>query len=405
MLSYREALDIILSLPFEIGQEDVPLLKSEGHRLAGPVQAPWPLPRFDNSSMDGYALKSADVQKASAGQPVSLEVIGESAAGTAFTGEVHPGQCIRISTGAEVPPSTDTIVPIERVDAHDSTARFSEPAPPDQFIRRLGTDVEQGAQLFQRGTLITPEVLAFLAYYNLPKVAVLARPRVGILTGGDEIRHHGEELSGSQIVGSSIYYLEREIARCGCEPRLFGIARDDFDDYRKLFVEMLEWSDLIVTTAGVSVGDHDIVGPVIESLGGQTHFWRAAVRPGKPILLASYGRKHHFGFPGNPVSTCCNTEIFLKPFLRKAFGIQPIEPPRVAARLETDCPRDRKRLFFVYAQTRIDESGRIAATPLPNQNSGNLLNPALADAMLEIEPGMEPVPKGSEVKLIPLQDG
>lgn len=404
LLEYAVALERILALPFDPGTGTIPLLQSTARILAGPVAAPWPLPRFDNSAMDGFAVRASDLESASGASPRALRIAGESAAGRPFEGIVPSPTAIRISTGAPVPDGVDAVVPVEQVRVERVTAYFAAPAKAGQFIRHRGADVREGQELFGAGTLITPEVLSFLAFYNLPSVTVFRRPRVGILTSGDEIVLHGAPLAAGQIVGSSVYYLEKALERCHCEARLFGVAPDDEALYRQRFAEALEWSEILVTTAGVSVGEHDVVGRVIESLGGEVLFWRVAVRPGKPMIVARFGGKIHFGFPGNPVSTCCNTEIFLKPFLRRAFRMEPAVRPRERMRLAAPCPRDRQRLFFVHGISAIENGDRVVR-PLLNQNSGNILNPALANCLIVVEPGPDGINEGIGVEVIALRTG
>ncbi|MBI1292587.1 molybdopterin molybdenumtransferase MoeA [bacterium] len=405
MLPYQSALKVILELPFEAAVETLPLLSCHGRFLAEPPHAPFDQPRFDNSAMDGFAARARDLVGATAGTPVVLPVVGESAAGRAYVGTVPPASAIRISTGAPVPAELDAIVPVENAAVHGDRVSFSAPAKPGLYRRVQGSDIAEGSSLLQRGRRLDSAAIALLSSFNITHVTVYRRPRVGILTSGDEIKTLGESLGPDDIVGSSLYYLENELRQCGCEPRLFGVARDDAEDYARRFGEMLEWSDLLITTAGVSVGTHDVVGDVIGRFGGQVHFWKVAVRPGKPMLVASYGAKHHFGFPGNPVSTCCNTEIFLKPFLRKAFGHStPITATRRMA-LGAECPRDAARLFFVYAKQEVDPEGRMTVVPLPNQNSGNLSLCASADALIISEPGSPPIPVGQEVPVHLIKEG
>lgn len=401
MLPYRDALDQILSLPFALGKETVPLLQAHGRVLAAPIPAPWPLPRFDNSAMDGFAMRAADAATA----PVELPIAGESAAGHPFPGTVPPGHAIRISTGAKVPAGLDGIVPIEKAEAIEGGAaavRLLVAPTSGAFIRARGSDIAEGQELFPAGTPITPAVLAFLSSFNIEEVTVYKRPRVAVLTSGDEVKELGTPLRESDIVASSLYFLEEELRHCGCEPRLFGIAPDDADQFRARFEEALAWGDLLVTTAGVSVGGHDVVHDVIAAQGGTVHFWRVAVRPGKPMLVATYGGKHHFGFPGNPVSTCCNTELFLKPFLRRAFGITPAEPPTERLPLATACPRDKGRLFFVYCTDEIQD-GQRHLRPLPRQNSGNLYLVAQATYLAVVDPGPDEIPAGEKVEAMALR--
>jgi molybdopterin molybdotransferase len=397
ILSYTEALGRILRLELPLGVERAPLLQAGGRSLAAGLRAPWPLPRFDNSSMDGFALRASEATTA-------MAIVGESAAGKSFHGTIPPGGAIRISTGAELPPGLDAVVPVEQSSVAADRVTFSGPVKSGQFIRWRGSDIQEGQELFGRGVRVTPEVMAFLASFNVTEVEVLRRPRVGFLTSGDEIKLLGSTLGEGEIIGSSIYYLQQELSHCGCEVRFFGIAPDEVSPYRRLFEEALDWSDIVVTTAGVSVGEHDVVGRVIEELRGEVLFWKVAVRPGKPMIVSKFGGKFHFGFPGNPVSTCCNMEIFLKPLLRKALAVSPAERPLERMTLTADCPRDRQRLFFVYGVYTVKDGGRVVH-PLGNQNSGNLMNAALANCLIVVEPGSEPVRAGEVVNVMVLSPG
>lgn len=398
MISYEEALDHILALPVSTKSESLGLRSAAYRFLAEDIHAPWPLPRFDNSAMDGFAFRAEDGQ--SAGE--KLIIVGESAAGRAFSGAIGPGEAIRIATGAPVPPDAGTILPREKgMEEAPGILTVREPEPAGLYFRRAGSDVNQGQLLFSAGDRINPAATMLLASYNFNEVQVFQRPKVAILTSGDEIKPLGSSLGESEIIGSSLYYLEQELAACGCEARLFGIAADEMESFAALFAEALRWADLVVTTAGVSVGERDLLHAVVERFEGQRIFWRVAVRPGKPMLLSQFGDKPHFGFPGNPVSTCCNTEIFLKPYLRKWFGWKECFEKPELRRAAKPIPRDRNRLFFVYSKLTSDDG----VTPLANQNSGNLHNPALADALAVIPPGEQIVQQGGIVDCLPLKSG
>jgi molybdopterin molybdotransferase len=398
MHSYQQALETIVGLPLVAGEERVVLPRALGRRLAGPVVAPWPLPRFTYSAMDGYAVRGSDL---AAGR--EFDVVGESAAGHAWAGELPAGAAVRISTGAPLPAGADAVVPQEQATpAGAGAVRLAATADEARgWVRVAGSEVPAGAPLFGRGTLVTPAVLAFLAGFNLPMVPVLARPRVAILTSGDELRPWGSPLGAGEIIASSLLYLEHELAACGCEARVLGIAADTAPALEALLREALAWADLVVTTAGVSVGPHDHMGGVLDRLGARVHLWKVAVRPGKPMLVAEVGGRPLLGLPGNPVSTCCNTEIFIKPLLRRAFGLSPVELPRRPVALAAPCPRDRQRLFFVYA--RHDGAGGLV--PLPNQSSGNLFNPARANALAVVEPGEGTLPPGTLVPTVDIHVG
>jgi molybdopterin molybdotransferase len=405
MLTYQQALSTILTIPFALGEETTPLLDATGRTLASAPQARYPLPRFTQSSMDGIAIRASDTAAASAANPARLTLVGESAAGHPFSGMLQPGRATRISTGARIPDGADAVVPIEKVRLDgDSAALLESPSSPGAFIRREGEDVATGANLLARATPLGPAQIAFLASFNIPSVRTFKPPRIGIMSSGDEVKMLGAKLAETEIIGSSLYYLEREFAACGCEPRIFGISPDNAAAFRAMLEEALAWSDIVVTTAGVSVGEHDVVGLVLRDLGAELLFWRVSVRPGKPMLVARVGGKPLFGLPGNPVSTICNTEIFVKPFLRAAFGHSQPVPLLEKIRLASACQRDANRLFFTYAQ-RIIVDGYATASPLPRQSSANMANPAIADGLIVLEAGAEPLAAGDWVDWMPLRAG
>jgi molybdopterin molybdotransferase len=399
MVTYRQALDTILQLPLALRTERIPLLECVGRVLCEEISAPFALPRFDQSAMDGYAVRVADPQQR------TFAVVGESAAGHPFP-ESLPRECaVRISTGALLPPGATHVVPREQVaEATDTSVTFQTLPEAGVYIRRRGEDVAEGTGLFPVGTRITPAMMAFLAMFNLPNVAVHGRPRVAILGSGDEVRLLGQALGPADIVASGLYYLAAEFEAMGCEASIMGVSPDKAGAFEALLRQALEWGDFVVSTAGVSVGDHDVVGAALTGVGAQVHFWKVAVRPGKPMLVATAAGKPFFGLPGNPVSTFCNTEIFLKPFLRQKFGTNPSEVPWEMLPLGADCFRDRERLFFVTARLETTD-GVTRALPLANQSSGNLFNAALAQALVVVEPGAGPLRGGERVPVLRLGAG
>jgi molybdopterin molybdotransferase len=404
MIPYSEARALVSTLPLRVRTESLPLLDAGGRILAEDVVAPWALPRFDNSSMDGFAVRSNDLAGACENAPVRLPVRGESAAGRPLHHPLAPGTAVRISTGARLPHDADGIVPVEQARVDGEAILVTAPVVPGRFIRRRGEDVAEGTRLFGPGTRLDAAPLAFLAMFNLPVLPVFVPPRVAILSSGDEVRLHGDPLGETDVVGVNVYYLERELRAFGCETRLMGIAPDDPAAFERLLDEALRWGDLVVSSAGVSVGEHDVVGRAVAALGGEVLFWGVSIRPGKPTLVARFDDRPLFAFPGNPVAVCCNTEVLLKPFLREKLAIMPADAPRLRVRLAVPCPRDAQRLFFVSARLEW-RGGSPSATPLPHQSSGNLSNPANADALLVIEPGPEPVAAGQEVEALALHPG
>lgn len=397
MISYEEAQKLLAAIDLPAGEEAVPLLEAGGRYLSRAPRAPFPLPRFNNSAMDGFVVRSAELP---ASLPAELPIGGESAAGHPFVGTAPPGVALRISTGAPMPEGFDTIVPVEStelVEGNPHAVRIKDLPARGSHLRREGSDIAAGSELLPVGARLGGAQIALLAAFNIEQVTVWKRPRIGLLTSGDELIPLGGELAPSQVVASSRYYLEHELTACGAEVKSFGIAPDRLSEYEARFAEALAWSDLLITTAAASVGEHDHAGEVIARLGGHLHFWRVAVRPGKPMMLAQFDDKYQIGLPGNPVSTHCNTEVFIKPVLQRHFRGDNARNQRVPMRLVSDCPVDRARLFFVYAEARWGADGW-AARPLANQNSGNLALPALANALIAVPPWMKPLPAGTMVE-------
>lgn len=402
MTTYRDALDAILALPMARGTERVALGEAAGRFLAEPVRAPGPMPRFDQSSMDGIATATA---WARAGEP--LRIAGESAAGHPWPHALAHGEAVRISTGAAMPHGADVVVPHELLVTEGERVTPSQVGPPGHFVRHRGEDVAEGSVIAAAGARVSPAMLAFMAAFGIAEVAAHRRPRVAILTSGDELRMPGETLGPHDTVAASLLYLEHELRACGCEPLVLGIARDTDEDCARLLGEARAFAEIIVTTAGVSVGDHDAMGRVLRAAGAAPLFWRVAVRPGKPMLVARLGDAVVFGLPGNPVSTACNTEIFVKPYLRRWFGAEPAVLPHGTARLARELAPDRERLFFVYAQGFRRDPGLAPGevNPLPRQSSANLANPAKADCLIVVPPGDTPLPAGAEVAVLPVREG
>lgn len=397
MKSYEEALRGILAIPFQPGTQVVRLEEAVGRWLAEDIASDAALPRFDNSSMDGFAIRSADA-------PGTMALVGESAAGRPFEGAVGPGEAVRISTGAPVPAGADAVVPRERAEDLGDSVAIAVPAKAGQCIRRRGEDIAEGQELLSIGTRLSPARMAAIGMLNRPAVRVFERPKAAIFTSGDEIRPIGARLEPGQIVGVNNAFLAAELSAMGCETRDFGVSPDDPAAFLAMAAEALDWADFVVTSAGVSVGDHDVVGAALDSLGAEVLFWRVAVRPGKPMLAARVGGKPWFGLPGNPVSVWANTEIFLKPFLRHAFRSPSIERPMAAAYLAKECPSDPERLFFVASRIEWDE-GEPIVEPLGNQSSGNFWNAAWANALVVVPPGDEPLAEGDEVDVLLLEPG
>lgn len=314
MISVEEALKRILDLfqPLEI--EEIPLDIANGRVLAKPVHAKITQPPFDASSMDGYALRQADLTEIT-----SFDVIGEAAAGSGFNRRVEMGQTVRIFTGAPVPEGADFVVIQEDVSRDKNVITLGAEAPQGPNIRKAGQDFNLGTE-FPAPQKLSPAKIALLASMNIAKLPVYRKPVVALVATGDELVLPGETPAPDQIVASNAFGLAALFDTLGCEIRRLPVARDTVESL-SLCLKLAQDADLIVTIGGASVGDHDIVQDVAKSLGLKMAFYKVAMRPGKPLMAGRLGSSVMIGLPGNPVSSMICAHVFLAPAIRKMTGM------------------------------------------------------------------------------------
>lgn len=420
LLSLEAALERMLQGVEPLPPETAPasLASALGRVLAEPLHALLTLPPWDNSAMDGFAVRSGDVAAASMDTPVALRVTAEVAAGRAPAGGVVPGTCQRILTGAVVPPGADAVVPLEDTDTQRNDARLPDAvlvraaAPPGNHIRRAGSDVRAGESILDAGTLLGPAALALLAATGHASVPVLRRPRVAVLSTGDELAAPGQRLSEAQIYDSNGPMLVAQAEAAGCEARSLGLAGDDLDAVVGALRPALEWADLVIVSGGVSVGAHDVVKEAFRQLG-ELHVWRVAVQPGKPLAFgrarrgAPGGRgstvPHEpevvllFGLPGNPVSSFVTFELFVRPVVRALRGEHhPRQRDAVRATLAEPVAKAPRRRAFV--RVRLEDMGRgLVARPSGGQGSHVLSSLALADGLAVVPEEVAALGAGDEV--------
>ena len=397
MLSVAEALERVLAGVPALGAETVPLDEALGRVLAVPIVSAREIPPWDNSSMDGYAVRAVDTVSASAGRPLALAVVGEIFAGGAARRALDAGQAYRILTGAPLPPGSDAVVPQEEVQRAGDRLTLTRPVASGAYVRPRGEDIRPGDRLIEPGTVLRPAALGVLASLGHARIEVYRRPEVAVLSTGDELVAPDAPLGPGQIPDSNSYTLCGLVSEAGAVPLSLGIA----PDHREALIERLQrgvHADVIVSSAGVSVGDRDFVREAAESLGARLDFWRVNMRPGKPITFGRIGERLFFGLPGNPVSSMVTFELFVRPVLRRLGGYRTLGRPRIRARaLEAiDNPGSRPG----YLRVRLERSaGEIGARPTGNQGSGILRSMLLADG-LAVVPGDTQVPKGDEVEVI-----
>lgn len=359
-----EAKDRILKNAKTLPRENVPLHQCAGRVLAAGIRAKRDQPPFPASAMDGYAVRFADVQAV----PVSLKVVGTAPAGHGFGGTVKAGRAVRIFTGAPVPKGADTVVIQENTEAADGQVSVTVAAQrAGQHIRRKGLDFAKGEELLRRGTLLGAREIGLAAAMNWPDLPVTKRPKVAIFTTGDELVSPGTTPRADQIVSSNSFALSALVRRYGGEAVDLGIIPDNLKAISRA-VRKASGAEVLLTTGGASVGDHDLVQAALKAEGIALDFWKIALRPGKPLMFARNGKQRILGLPGNPVSALVCARIFLKPLLSALLGLPPAEDV-VKARLASDLPANDQRQDYLRATVARGGDGSFEATPFKLQDS------------------------------------
>jgi len=366
-----------------LGSETVALPEALGRVLAEPVRAPRDLPPADNSAMDGYAVRAEDLAGARPDAPVALRVAFEVPAGAGPTPTLRPGEAARIFTGASVPSGSDAVVRQEDVERDGDRVRFTAPAPPRSHVRDAGEDVREGELVLAEGALLRAAHVGMLASLGRSVVAVRPRPRVAILSGGDELVEPDGDVSGGRIVSSNSWSLAAQCRELGAVPLYLGIARDTPEDLERRLRGGLR-ADVLVSSAGVSVGDRDHVRGVLEKLGCRLLFWGVRIKPGFPLAFGRFEGDAGplvFGLPGNPVSAMMTFEQFARPALLRMAGRRDLFRPTLRAELAERLTKKAGRLHFV--RVRLERRGdRVLARSTGNQSSGALRSLTLAEGLL-----------------------
>ncbi|CAI8363729.1 MAG: molybdopterin molybdenumtransferase MoeA [SAR116 cluster bacterium MED-G04] len=392
LLSVEGALEAIASAMPMMGVETVALKEGDGRVLASPIDATLSHPPASVSAMDGYAAMAADLTAF----PADLEMIGESAAGHPYGGDISKGQCVRIFTGAHCPPGADTIILQEDTEAEGNRITVHEAPAKYRFIRPEGNDFSMGDRLFEAGRTLSARSLALIGSAGHGTVEVRRKPRVAVISTGDELVEPGVTPGPHQIISSNSIFLEKLIRAVGGEPLSLGIVRDE-DKALDAALEQSMAADLIVTSGGASVGKHDGIARRMQS-GSDLSFWRIAMRPGKPLVFGHIGgdaRTPLLGLPGNPVSTGVCGIIFAAAAIRAMLG-QDYAPAYHHAVLEADLPQNDRRQEFMRARMAFRDDGRIAVTALQGQDSGMMAVFAHAEALI-MRPANAPAVGAGEI--------
>ncbi|WP_257447329.1 molybdopterin molybdotransferase MoeA [Archangium lipolyticum] len=401
LLPVEEARARTLALVSPLPQEWVRMEEALGRALAVDVRAQRTLPPWDNSAMDGFAVRSADL---TAPPPIRLQVRETIYAGQMPREEVRPGTCARIMTGAPMPAGADAVVMRERtrLAPGGETVEILEAVGPGNFVRPRGEDAREGEVLLARGTPLGIPELGLLVGQGMLTVPVPRRPRVAILSTGDELCRADAPAEG-RIVDANAPALSLAVLRAGGVPSVLGIARDTLEDvYQHLAAA--EGYDLVLTSAGMSVGEHDFVREALAKLGVERDFWRVAIKPGKPLAVGRKGSTAYVGLPGNPTSSLVTFELFVRPALRRMLGHSDVEPPRVGGRLAGALQKPPGLAHYVRV-TAAWQEGELWARPLSTQTSGVLRSAASATHLLHFPREASRLANGDNVELLPLSWG
>lgn len=392
MLKPAEALARILRDATALPATDVPLDDALGRVLASPIDAAYDSPSFSNSAMDGYAVHASDVASATDDTPVRLPVVGESKAGDAIPEPLSLGQVMRIFTGAPMPPDADAVVVQEDTsrDGDDVVIRYASNV--GRHVRLRGSDFQRGARLLDAGHIIDPGTIALLASQSFASVSVHRQPRVTILSTGDELQPVGSELQPGQIVNSNGPMLRALVHRAGATATT-GHVPDSLDAATHAMREAITNADIVLTTGGVSVGDHDVVKAAMDAAGVETHFWKIAVKPGKPVVYGTAGNTAVIGLPGNPASSFVTFLLFVQPLIRCLLGDAAPFPQTIHGVLRRAVRHRPGRVEFLRARVEGNEFVLHA-----KQGSGALAALASCDALVEIPEHAEGVDVGTELR-------
>ncbi len=403
MLSVFESQDLILSKCLTLGIEKIPLEDSLGRVLAEDVTSNRFQPPYDVSAMDGYAVNSLDCSEGE----VILKVVDDIRAGMTPSKKINSGEAAIIMTGAEVPVGADTVIRMEDTDGGQDEVRINKFPIKGKDIREKGENIKKGDTVLSIGDTINPAALATLVMVKKKEISVFKMPTVSILSTGDELESIEEEMDERKIPDTNSYAVMAQLKAIGVEANIIGIAKDTPEDTEKKLKIGLE-SDILIVSGGISVGVHDFVKPILEKLGITIHFWKASIRPGKPIAFGtkkdSGSEKLVFGLPGNPVSSMVCVEQFVIPALRKILGHKKLFRQIVSAELKEDFKNKPGRTNF--ARVKISyEDNKLKATNTGSQGSGILMSMVEADGFMVIPSDTGMLKSGTKVKVQNLSGG
>ena len=405
MLSPFEASARILEDIRTLAPENAETVDCAGRILADDVVAPVTIPPWNNASMDGFAVRAGDVRTAASSNPIKLPVVESIAAGQFPSRALRAGEAMRIMTGAPVPDGADSVIRLEDTDGGSEIVTVKDSRDALRNVRPAGEDFRKGDVLGAKGTIVTPTLIGVLLSGGASRVTVYRRPRVAIISSGDElvtIENFSEVEKGKRIVSTNSYTLPALVRDAGGDPIDLGIAADTPESLRAK-LEQANGCDLIVTSAGISVGDADYTRDVFASLGGKQKFWKVLIRPGAPLAFGDLNGVPWIGLSGNPVSAVVTFELFVRPVIRKMVGQRFLFRRPVAVAVDSEVTIAADLTHFLRAQIRREGSG-YSARLTRSQSSASLTSLATANALLVVPPERKSYPPGTKMFALPLSD-
>jgi len=375
----------------------VPFDKSTGRVLATHVTAPFPQPRFDNSAMDGFALKSSDILSAAVQHPVTLKSLGVIAAGKPLIQEIRSGHCAQIMTGGKIPPGADAVVMVENTSGFNSLwVKIYKSAEPLQNIRMMGEELPEGELLCSRGSVITAAEIGIFATFGMQKVKVFRRPKISLFGPGDELIEPGQPLYDGQIYNSNLHVLKTLIRQSGADLKNTSLLKDDPAKIESFLRHAISDSDIIISSGGISMGRFDYTRNIFEKLGVREHFWKVAQKPGKPLFFGTLGEKLIFGLPGNPVSTVISFFEYVYPLILKMTG-RTVEPS-VLVPLAGTFPVEKFKHRFLFGKCSLSNHRLFveAATRTGSHMLTSFLN---SNCIIGIPPMDQEIQEGTPVPI------
>ncbi len=398
LVPVEEARERILSQVAPLQPLELPLQEAEGCVLAADLVAETDIPDFASSAMDGFAVRSSDVAGAAEGSPAELRIVGRALIGQRPEVTVGGGEAVRIATGAPIPAGADAVVPIEDCEVVGDRVRVLRAVPEGKHIRPAGEDVRAGEVLVRAGRRLGAPELGLLATAGFSHPPVHPRPRVVVLSTGDELVPPTQRPSFGQVRDSNAYLLYGALREAGAVPVMAGIVPDDVERFKEAVFSHLLQADAFISSGGVSVGERDVVKAAFFKRG-DVSFYRVAMQPGMPQGFGHVEGKPFFGLPGNPVSVFVSFEVFIRPALRKMMGRRQLFRPEVTARLEADITGPRDKTQFARVRVRRAEGGWVAS-PTGGRGSNLIATVSRANGLAIVPPGVETAPAGSEVRVM-----